>query len=167
MPDNEAAPVAPRQAEKPLLKAWPAGYEGGSFRLVPDGVLLSAEGMPPLFIKEDDGNPGRSAWIISWRIRLPRTSTSPSGSAPMADFSLGAARKQQTAPPNTPRRYGRTASDPLSTHRRSPLSVMVRHLTCFAARAKMGASKHLNQKDQPCLSNCNNTNGREQARRFC
>ncbi len=58
-PDNEAAPVAPRQAEKPLLKAWPAGYEGGSFRLVPDGVLLSAEGMPPLFIKEDDGrNPG-------------------------------------------------------------------------------------------------------------
>jgi len=67
-PDNEAAPVAPRQAEKPLLKAWPAGYEGGSFRLVPDGVLLSAEGMPPLFIKEDDG---RSAWIISWRIRLP------------------------------------------------------------------------------------------------
>jgi len=51
-PDNEAAPVAPRQAEKPLLKAWPAGYEGGSFRLVPGGVILSAEGMPVLRIEE-------------------------------------------------------------------------------------------------------------------
>ena len=58
-PDNEAAPVEPRQAEKPLLKAWPPGYEKGSFRLVPGGVLLSAEGMPVLMIEE--GNPANEA----------------------------------------------------------------------------------------------------------
>ncbi|MGA7329418.1 MAG: hypothetical protein WBX25_34290 [Rhodomicrobium sp.] len=51
-PDIESAPVAPRQAEKPLLKAWPPGYEKGAFRLVPGGVLLSAEGMPVLVLKE-------------------------------------------------------------------------------------------------------------------
>ena len=38
-PDIEAAPLTPRprQVEKPLLKTWPAGYEKGSFRLVPGG----------------------------------------------------------------------------------------------------------------------------------
>ena len=51
-PDTKAAPIAPRQAEKPLLKTWPAGYEKGSFRLLPGGVLLSAEGMPVLRIEE-------------------------------------------------------------------------------------------------------------------
>jgi hypothetical protein len=37
---------------EPLLKAWPAGYEQGAFRVVSGGVLLSAKGMPTLFIKE-------------------------------------------------------------------------------------------------------------------
>jgi hypothetical protein len=45
--------LAPSQKiDQPLLEAWPTGYESGRFRLVPDGVLLSAAGKPSLPIKD-------------------------------------------------------------------------------------------------------------------
>jgi hypothetical protein len=50
--NKTAGQVKPSQ---PLLDAWPAGYERGSFRIVSGGVLLSAEGMPTLRIEDDGG----------------------------------------------------------------------------------------------------------------
>jgi hypothetical protein len=50
--DDEDAPVAPRMVYQPLLEKWPAGYENGGFRVVDGGVLLSAKGMPTLFLRE-------------------------------------------------------------------------------------------------------------------
>jgi hypothetical protein len=38
--------------DQPLLKAWPAGYRNGRFQITDGGVLLSANGMPTLFIQE-------------------------------------------------------------------------------------------------------------------
>jgi hypothetical protein len=38
--------------DQPLLEKWPAGYENGGFRVVEGGVLLSAKGMPTLFLRE-------------------------------------------------------------------------------------------------------------------
>jgi len=51
-PDPDVTPAAPRQADKPLLEAWPPGYEKGGFRLVPGGVLIFAKGRPALRIEE-------------------------------------------------------------------------------------------------------------------
>jgi hypothetical protein len=34
------------------LEKWPAGYENGGFRVVDGGALLSAKGMPTLFLRE-------------------------------------------------------------------------------------------------------------------
>jgi hypothetical protein len=53
--DDEDAPVAPRMVDQSLLEKWPAGYE--SFRVVPGGVLLSAKGMPTLFLREAEKLP--------------------------------------------------------------------------------------------------------------
>jgi hypothetical protein len=50
--DDEDAAVAPRMVDQPLLDAWPAGYQNGGFRVVDGGVLLSAKGMPTLFLRE-------------------------------------------------------------------------------------------------------------------
>jgi hypothetical protein len=44
------APV--RKIDQPLLAVWPAGYEQGAFRVVSGGVLLTAKGMPTLFLRE-------------------------------------------------------------------------------------------------------------------
>jgi hypothetical protein len=51
-PEDEDAPMAPRMVDQPLLEKWPAGYENGGFRVVPGGALLSAKGMPTLFLRE-------------------------------------------------------------------------------------------------------------------
>jgi hypothetical protein len=50
--DDEDAPMALRMVDRPLLTAWPAGYENGGFRVVAGGVMLSAKGMPTLFLRE-------------------------------------------------------------------------------------------------------------------
>lgn len=47
-PTNGAAPLF----DVAILLAWPTGYEHGRFRLLHDGVLLFAEGKPPLKIDE-------------------------------------------------------------------------------------------------------------------
>jgi hypothetical protein len=52
--ESKEAHPEPRSRPKPLLKAWPKGYEGGSFRVVDGGVLLFAKGKPTLKI-EDSG----------------------------------------------------------------------------------------------------------------
>jgi hypothetical protein len=52
--DNAAAPVTPRKLDRPLLTAWPTGYENGQFRIADGGVLLSANGQPTLFIRDHD-----------------------------------------------------------------------------------------------------------------
>jgi hypothetical protein len=51
-PDSEGKPVVRRQADRPFLETWPPGYEKGSFRVVDNGVLPSAKGIPKLFIME-------------------------------------------------------------------------------------------------------------------
>jgi hypothetical protein len=50
--EDEDPPVASRMVDQPLLEKWPAGYENGGFRVVDGGVLLSAKGMPTLFLRE-------------------------------------------------------------------------------------------------------------------
>jgi hypothetical protein len=50
--EDEDAAVAPRMVDRPLLEKWPAGYENGGFRVVDGGALLSAKGMPTLFLRE-------------------------------------------------------------------------------------------------------------------
>jgi hypothetical protein len=50
--DSGTAPVTPRTVDRPLLTTWPAGYQNGGFRVVDGGVLLSAKGMPTLFLRE-------------------------------------------------------------------------------------------------------------------
>jgi hypothetical protein len=50
--DDGAILEAPRMIDRPLLTAWPAGYQNGGFRVVDVGVLLSARGMPTLFLRE-------------------------------------------------------------------------------------------------------------------
>ena len=52
-PQGPQEPPSPLwKDDEPLLKAWPAGYEQGTFRVVDGGVLLTAKGMPTLFLKE-------------------------------------------------------------------------------------------------------------------
>jgi hypothetical protein len=46
-----------RMVDQPLLEKWPAGYENGGFRVVDGGVLLSAKGMPTLFLREAEKLP--------------------------------------------------------------------------------------------------------------
>jgi hypothetical protein len=50
--EDEDTPVTPRMVDQPLLEKWPAGYQGGSFRVVPGGVLLFAKDRPTLKIEE-------------------------------------------------------------------------------------------------------------------
>jgi hypothetical protein len=51
---DDATPVTPRAIDRPLLTAWPTGYENGQFRIADGGVLLSANGQPTLFIRDHD-----------------------------------------------------------------------------------------------------------------
>jgi hypothetical protein len=50
-PKSEDAPPKPRLQCKPLLEAWPKGYEHGGFRLDGDAVLIFAQGKPTLRLK--------------------------------------------------------------------------------------------------------------------
>jgi hypothetical protein len=55
--EDEYAPVAPRMVDQPLLEKWPAGYENDGSRVVDGGVILSAKGMPTLFLSEAEKLP--------------------------------------------------------------------------------------------------------------
>jgi hypothetical protein len=49
---DDATLVTLRAIDRPLLHAWPAGYQNGGFRVVDGGALLSTKGMPTLFLRE-------------------------------------------------------------------------------------------------------------------
>jgi hypothetical protein len=53
-PEGPEGAEPSRKIDQPLLEAWPAGYEHGSFRLCGDGVLLSAKGKPTLQLDGSD-----------------------------------------------------------------------------------------------------------------
>jgi hypothetical protein len=50
--EDEDATVTARMVDQPLLEKWPAGYENGGCRVVDGGALVSAKGMPTLFLRE-------------------------------------------------------------------------------------------------------------------
>ena len=75
---------ASQKIDQPLLEAWPAGYEQGSFRVVSGGVLLSAKGMPTLFIQEgrlSDSKPS-AKYKRMGRLMVYPTAEGVSGAAP-------------------------------------------------------------------------------------
>jgi hypothetical protein len=92
------SPASRPKPDRTLVKAWPAGYENCTFRVVDGGVLLSAKGMPTLFIQEgrlSDSKPS-AKYKRMGRLRVYPTAegvsggsrdTLPSGSAPSLEES--------------------------------------------------------------------------------
>ena len=89
---------ASQKIDQPLLEAWPTGYENCTFRVVDGGVLLSAKGMPTLFIQEgrfSDSKPSAKYKRMGRLMVYPTAEgvsggsrdTLPSGSAPSLEES--------------------------------------------------------------------------------
>ena len=86
------SPASRPKPDRTLVKAWPAGYENCTFRVVDGGVLLSAKGMPTLF---SDSKPSAKYKRMGRLMVYPTAEgvsggsrdTLPSGSAPSLEES--------------------------------------------------------------------------------